>query len=238
MPRNIQVEKASVPPIEKQRLEIVERKGIGHPDTLLDAIVEETGRNLCRYYQREFGRIFHMNVDKGSLAGGRTRVEFGGGEMLEPIYICVVGRATTDVLDKDGKIKRIPFGKIVLDSIQSVLKSTIRNLDPTQHVLMDYKIKAGSEDLTSVFEGEGKVPLANDTSFGVGYAPLSETERIVYQTEQLLNSAAFKDKHPEVGEDIKVMGLRTNNEIMLTVAAAIVAKYTPDRDHYASVLSD
>ncbi len=238
MSRNIQVEKASVPPIEMQPLEIVERKGVGHPDTLLDAIVEETGRNLCRYYKREFGRIFHHNVDKGSLAGGRARVDFGGGEILEPIYICVVGRAATDVLDKGCKITRVPFGKIVLDSIQDVLRSTIRNLDPIKHVLMDYKIKAGSGDLTGVFEGEGKIPLANDTSFGVGYAPLSETERIVYKTEQLLNSAAFKRKHREVGEDIKVMGLRTDNEIKLTIAAAVVAKFTPDRDHYTGVISD
>jgi S-adenosylmethionine synthetase len=239
MPRNIQVERAPVPPIEKQPLEIVERKGVGHPDTLLDAIVEETGRNLCRYYKSQFGRIFHMNVDKGSLAGGRARVEFGGGEMLEPIYICVVGRATTEVLDKDGTITYVPYGKIALDSIKHTLKDTLRNLDPLQHVLMDYRIKSGSADLTSVFDGAGEaIPRANDTSFGVGFAPLSETEQIVFQTEHLLNSDKFKRKHPEVGEDIKVMGLRTDNKIQLTVAAAIIAKHTQDKDHYAGVISD
>lgn len=239
MPRNIQVEKAQVPPIEKQPLEIVERKGVGHPDTLLDAIVEETSRNLCRYYRSQFGRILHMNVDKGSLAGGRARVEFGGGEMLEPIYICVVGRATTEVLNKDGTITYVPYGKIAVDSIKHTLKDVLRNLDPLQHVLMDYRIKSGSADLTSVFDGTGEtIPRANDTSFGVGFAPLSETEHIVYQTEKLLNSDKFKRKHPEVGEDIKVMGLRTDNTIELTVAAAIVAKYTHDIDHYAGVITD
>jgi len=180
MSRNISIERAVLPPIEEQKLEIVERKGIGHPDTLLDAIVEEVGRNLCRYYLEHFGRILHHNVDKGSLAGGRSRPEFGGGELLEPIYICVVGRATTDVLERDGSIHRVPVGTIALDSIKHTLRRSLRYLDPLQHVVMDYRIKPGSADLVSVFDGseheaETGIPLANDTSFGVAFAPLNGT---------------------------------------------------------------
>jgi len=242
MSRNISVERAVLPPIEEQKLEIVERKGIGHPDTLLDAIVEEVGRNLCRYYLDHFGRILHHNVDKGSLAGGRSRPRFGGGELLDPIYICVVGRATTDILEKDGSIHRVPIGTITLDSIKQTIRQTLRYLDPLQHVVMDYRIKPGSVDLVSVFDGsepgEEKIPLANDTSFGVAFAPLSETEQLVLQTEQLLNSSQFKKKHPEVGEDIKVMGLRTGDDIRLTIAAAIIAPLVHDKDHYLGVIRE
>jgi S-adenosylmethionine synthetase len=238
MPRNIVVGKATAPPIEDQPLEIVERKGKGHPDTLLDAVVENVGVRLCKYYIDNFGRILHHNVDKGSIAGGRTEVRFGGGELLEPIYICVVGRATTEVL-KDRELTRIPLGTLTLGSMKNTLKETMRFLDPTQHVLLDYRIKPGSADLTHLFDRScGAIPRANDTSFGVAFAPLSQTENLVFKTEELLNSKAFKKKHPEVGEDIKVMGLRTDNDVQLTVAAAMIAPLIPDKDHYMGVLQD
>jgi S-adenosylmethionine synthetase len=238
MSRNITVSKAYMPPIEEQTLEIVERKGKGHPDTILDAVVENVGVRLCNYYINNFGGILHHNVDKGSIAGGRAQVGFGGGELLEPIYICVVGRATTEVF-KDQKLVRVPLGTLTLESIKETLKSTLRFLDPTQHVLMDYKIKPGSVDLTHIFDSSvNDIPRANDTSFGVAFAPFSETETLVFQTEQLLNSKGYKKKHPEVGEDIKVMGLRTDGDIKLTIAAAMIAHLIPDADHYQGVLDD
>jgi S-adenosylmethionine synthetase len=238
MPRNIAVTKAVAPPMEQQSLEIVERKGKGHPDTILDAIVENVGVNLCNYYIDNFGGILHHNVDKGSIAGGRAQVRFGGGELLEPIYICVVGRATTEVF-KDQKLVRVPLGTLTLEAIKNTLKNTLRFLDPTQQVLMDYKIKPGSVDLTHVFDYTiDDTPRANDTSFGVAFAPFSETENLVFQTEQLLNSDAFKKKHPEVGEDVKIMGLRINDDIKLTVAAAMIAHLIPDAGHYGGVLDD
>jgi S-adenosylmethionine synthetase len=238
MPRNIVVGKATAPPIEEQSLEIVERKGKGHPDTLLDAIVENVGVRLCKYYISNFGRILHHNVDKGSIAGGRTQVKFGGGEFLEPIYICVVGRAATEVF-KEGELVRVPLGTITLESMKNTLKENLRFLDPTQHVLFDYRIKPGSADLTHLFDrGSSTIPRANDTSFGVAFAPLSETENLVFKTEELLNSKAFKKKHPEVGEDIKVMGLRIDNSIQLTVAAAMIAPLIPDKDHYMGAMQE
>ena len=238
MSRNIAVTKAFTLPIEQQTLEIVERKGKGHPDTILDAVVENVGVKLCNYYIDNFGGILHHNVDKGSIAGGRAQVTFGGGELLEPIYICVVGRATTEVF-KDQELVRIPLGTLTLESMNKTLKNTLRFLDPTEQVLMDYKIKPGSVDLTHVFDHTvDDIPRANDTSFGVAFAPFSETETLVYETEQLLNSDAFKKKHPEVGEDVKIMGLRTNSDIKLTVAAAMIAHLIPDADHYQGILKD
>src|SRR5256886_11541126 len=53
--------------------------------------------------------------------------------------------------------------------------------------------------------------LANDTSFGVGFAPFSELETVVLQTELLINGALKKDLK-EVGQDIKVMGVRHRSE--------------------------
>lgn len=40
---------------------------------------------------------------------------------------------------------------------------------------------------------------------------------------------------PEVGEDVKVLGLRRKDKIQLTVASAIISSLTPDLSHYISV---
>jgi S-adenosylmethionine synthetase len=96
------------------------------------------------------------------------------------------------------------------------------------------KIGHGSSELMDVFNRESGAPSANDTSVGVGYAPLSETERLVMGIENMLNSKAFEKEIPELGEDIKVMGLRQEDEITLTVAGAFVAGKVPDMDHYLS----
>jgi S-adenosylmethionine synthetase len=85
-----------------------------------------------------------------------------------------------------------------------------------------------------VFNRESGAPSANDTSVGVGYAPLSETERLVLGIEHMLNSREFKSEIPELGEDIKVMGLRQDHHITLTVAGAFIASKVPDMDHYIS----
>jgi hypothetical protein len=60
-------------------VEIVERKGLGHPDTICDALAETFSRNLCRAYLDRCGEILHHNVDKALVCGGRARPAFGGG---------------------------------------------------------------------------------------------------------------------------------------------------------------
>lgn len=230
----IVVNRMDVTPIEDQPVEMVERKGLGHPDSICDGVVEQLSVNLSKYYLENYGQILHHNVDKGSLAGGRSEPRFGGGEVLEPIYLLVIGRATTEVI-RDNKIERIPIGTIALTSVQEYLKRNFRFLDVSKHVQIDYKIRPGSQDLTELFKDSSKVPLSNDTSFGVSFAPLSETEKLVLETEQYLNSPKLKKELPEVGEDIKVMGLRYNNKIRLTIAAAIISSLTYDLDHYINV---
>ena len=37
------------------RFEVVERKGLGHPDTICDALADALSRALCKEYQQRFG---------------------------------------------------------------------------------------------------------------------------------------------------------------------------------------
>jgi len=238
MVRNIEVELLRMQSVKDMRVELVERKGLGHPDYIADSASEVASRALCRYYLKEFGTILHHNLDKTLLVGGQANPRFGGGEVLEPIYIIVSGRATTEVRLEDG-VHKVPFGKLVVEAVREWIKSNFRYLDPDSHVIIDYMIRKGSADLVTVFEaGKGSIPLANDTSIGVGFAPLTTLERLVYETERTLNSREFKKKYPAVGEDVKVMGLRRDKKIVLTIAAAIIDREVSNPYEYMKVKED
>jgi len=220
----IVIEKLARKPVSDHKIEIVERKGLGHPDHIIDSASEAVSRALSKYYLKEFGRILHHNIDKGLLVGGSARWRFGGGEVLEPIEIIVAGRATTEARI-DGRGIEVPVKEIAINAIKEELMRTFRFLDVNNHVKIEAKIRPGSEELRKTFEKSEKVPLANDTSFGVAFAPLTEVERAVLSLEHYLNSTEYKDKRPYVGEDIKVMCLRRGDKCSFTVAAAFVDRF-------------
>jgi S-adenosylmethionine synthetase len=234
----IVVEKVDKTPVAKRLVEIVERKGQGHPDYIADGISEWVSRYLSRYYLETFGVILHHNVDKTLVVGGQAAPRFGGGEVLQPIYILVSGRATYEVRTKDDIVK-IPLGPLVVQAARDWIKQHFRYLDPDLHTVIDYRIGQGSADLVGIYDlGVKGVPLANDTSVGVGYAPFTPLEELVYKTERLLNSRDFKAKYPEVGEDVKVMGVRAGKDVKLIVAVAMISRLTKDKSHYLSVKED
>ncbi len=214
-----------------QPVEIVERKGIGHPDTICDALAEELSRTLSNYYLDNFGLVLHHNVDKALLWGGISQPEFGGGKVVAPMEIFLAGRATTSF-----KGIRIPVEELVVQSCSDWLRSHFHALDTERDIKLHSLIRPGSADLVELYlrQQQSGIALANDTSCGVGYAPLSELERIVLQVEQTLNSAEVKQAHPETGEDIKVMAVRNSDDIELTVACAFVDRYISDADDYMS----
>ena len=231
----LKINKSNERPIEQSDFpEIVERKGVGHPDSVCDAAADACSRALCKYYFENFGRYYHHNVDKAALVGGISKPEFGGGMIIEPQYFLIVGRAINQVLREDI-LNYIPVATICLDACRQVVSDVFRNLDLTSQIQFDYAVRPGSIDLTGVFEESDaieQVPLANDTSFGVGYAPFSDVEKITLEAEELLNSDKFKDKCPGSGEDIKVMTQRLGNKIDITVCCAMVSQYINDKSEY------
>src|SRR4030065_2027099 len=93
---NLFIERLTSIPVNKQPVEIVERKGKGHPDTICDRAAEELSITLSRYYLERFGRVLHHNVDKCILAGGSSDVSFGGGGETKPKNLLLFGRATSE----------------------------------------------------------------------------------------------------------------------------------------------
>jgi S-adenosylmethionine synthetase len=216
-------------PYYTQPVEIVERKGIGHPDTMCDALAEELSRNLCRFYLDNFGLVLHHNVDKTLLWGGTSEARFGGGKILAPMEIFLAGRATSEF-----RGIKVPIDELVEASCRNWLQTNLHALDVERDVSIHSLIRPGSAELVELYlrQEQTGIELANDTSCGVGYAPLSELELIALNVEKTLNSAETKITHPEIGEDIKVMAVRDNGEIELTVCCAFIDRYIADADDY------
>lgn len=224
--RNIRVQKIDKTPVFRAETEIVERKGMGHPDSIADGIAENVSRALCRLYLEKYGKILHHNTDECEVVGGQSAPKFGGGKILEPAYILVCGRAMSTVSGE-----RLPIMSTAIRSARDYLAKTCRYLDPMTDVMLDSKLGQGSQDLTQLFSNDDY--SANDTSFGVSFAPLTDTEKITLEAERYLYHTLRK-RYKEIGEDVKVMSCRNGSKVNVTLAIAFVDRYVDDPSHYTS----
>jgi len=218
--RKIIIEKSKKGAVGEQKAEMVERKGIGHPDYICDSVCEAGSRALSRYYIKNFKNVLHHNIDKGLLVAGKSRPKFGGGKVLEPFKVTIAGRATAR-LDK-----KIPVSKILFNSAKKELDK-MRYLKPSYYKL-NVDVKEGAANLKQVF----KKVAANDSSFGVGFAPLSKTERLCLDVCNFINSKEFLKRFPCVGEDVKVMVLRDKDEVKVISAIAFVDRFISSMGDY------
>lgn len=225
----IVVERMKGPSVARQRVEIVERKGKGHPDTICDSVMEAVSVSLSAAYLKSFGTVLHHNIDKGLLAAGRADIRFGGGRITKPMELVIGDRASSGLSGR-----RIPVEHIAKEAAFGWFRRNLRFADPEKHLKCRVVLAPGSEELSDIFSRPGKVRGSNDTSALIGYYPLSPTEQAVLRLEQHLNSPEFKEQFPETGEDIKVMGLRTGDRLDLTVAMPLLSLFIASETAYFS----
>ncbi len=225
MKSEIIVTKTITSPPEEQPVEIVERKGIGHPDTLCDGIAERISVEYSRWCREHGGVLLHHNFDKVQLVAGEVDVHYGGGEMLKPIRIQIAGRGTTQT--PDGR--PIPVHLIALKAAKAYLRQTMRYLDPERHCIVDCYAGPGAGELAHTVDQV----TANDTSIGVAHWPLSLLETAVYHTCQAINEELI-EQFP-IGEDVKVMGVRLGEEISLTCAVPFMAEGVQNQSEYQAL---
>jgi S-adenosylmethionine synthetase len=221
-------------PPGREPVEVVERKGTGHPDTICDALADEISLAFCRYYLRRFGAILHHNVDKVLLCGGSARPAFGGGDVLEPIELYLAGRATRTY---DGEV--VPLEDLAVEACRQWLAIHLPALDVDRHVRIIPRFRPASDALADLFRRhEAAAPRCNDTSCGVGFAPFTPVERAVLEIERQLNGPSMKTAHPAVGRDIKVMGVRRNDRIHFTIACAMIGRHLNGIAEYVEATDD
>jgi S-adenosylmethionine synthetase len=222
--RNIVVAEATGQFIEDMPVEIVERKGIGHPDSLCDGIAERVSVEYTTWCQENLGTLLHHNFDKVQLVAGEVNIGYGGGYLLKPIRIQIAGRGTPAFQGQ-----KVPMDDIAIQAAKKYIRETMRYLDPDKHVVVDSYAGRGAEELQYVVEHV----TANDTSFGVSHWPRSGLEHTVYETAQFINYELI-DQFP-VGEDVKVMGMRRGDEMMLTIAMPFIATHIQNKSQYVEV---
>jgi len=216
-------------PISRQTVEVVERKGLGHPDTIMDSISEAVSVALSKVYIEEFGQVLHHNIDKGLLAAGRAVKDFGGGKILKPMHIYIGDRAT---FLAGGK--KIPVREIAVEAAKGWFSKNLRFVNPERHIKYNVVLAPGSEQLARIYSERETVKKANDTSAGVGFWPLTKTEEAVLAIEKFLNSRPWKTRFPETGEDVKVMGVREGKTLVLTIAMPLIDRFLRGEGDYFS----
>jgi len=225
MERSLRIETLTSAPVARRRIEVVERKGLGHPDTICDSIAEAVSRELCGVYLELAGRVLHHNVDKALLVAGVSEPRLGGGRVLEPMRLILGDRATDD-----WEGHTIPVAEIAEAAAVRWMREHLRDVDPEQHLRVESALRPGSAQLSGLF-AEDRV-RANDTSVGVGCAPLTETEELVLTADRVLHAPAFRELFPEAGEDVKVMAVRNGGRLEFTVAVAFVDRWVPSEGAY------
>ena len=230
MPKHIgalSIQSEDRPLTKDQPIEIIERKGKGHPDSLCDALVEKASIALNQVYLEHTERILHYNLDKGLLAAGKAEPAFGGGKVLIPIKMIMGDRATFQYLDKI-----LPVWDTVVEAAQDYISHNFRYLDPKQHLIFQNELHPGSVELANIFAHPGTIHKANDTSAAVGFAPPTPTEKLVLSLEQNLLSSHFLDQFPAIGEDIKIMAIRREQSLDLTIALAMIDQFIDSEKDY------
>ena len=212
-------------PIDQHEVELCEHKGIGHQDTIADAVCEAASRELSQAYLSAFGRVLHHNLDKGLVIAGRSAPRFGGGRLIDPIRGIICGRAT-------NATPKLDIRQIVLQAARRALEQNLRG--DSEWFRIAAEIQEGSADLKRVY-ARGAAPLANDTSIGCGYAPYSRLERAVLALAQTLRSPEFRAAFPAAGDDFKIMGHRIHDALHFTIALAFIDRHVEGVSHYFAV---
>lgn len=209
--------------IDAERTEICEHKGDGHPDSLCDGVADAVSQALCRSYLRAYGEIRHHNVDKALLIGGRSHPRFGGGDVEVPMRLIIAG--TADALPAPDDVVDVAHS-----AARTYLERTLRHCP--KRLPIEAAIRVGAARLRATVTPSAGVPVANDTSFGAGYAPCSRLDQAVLDLSALLQSPGFRLTFAGAGDDFKVMGRRIDGAIGMTVALAFVDRHVSSVTDY------
>ncbi|MEV6044024.1 methionine adenosyltransferase [Streptomyces xanthochromogenes] len=216
----------------------MERKGVGHPDTMCDAIAERASRYYAQYCVEHFGRVAHHWFDKVLLFGGEATIDFGEGELTKPYTVLFAGKGAYRFGDRP-----IPLEEILFRAAADTLAEVTTGFDPDRHLTIRCEVvdHQGSgrgrsryrpQDLDDLTEIGDTSLVSNDCNLLHGYYPLSTLEAMVHDVEQLINGREFKAANPDTGWDVKVFGSRRGDEYRMIVNMPFLARHIDSMETY------
>ncbi|MBR3897878.1 MAG: hypothetical protein IKJ43_01180 [Bacilli bacterium] len=226
---------------EKKDFEVVERKGIGHPDTIADALANECSKEYSKACLKEFGAVLHHNLDKFYFGGGWVFNDFGLIDKKKPIIARINGRISKNVGDKI-----IDVDGIMIKTIKRYVKSVLPHIDIEKDLLIDLnytqytKFKNWFSPNSIDDVPDAKKPSANDTSAYVCHYPMTTCELLAYELEHFFwdyNEFGYPSpKFENIGQDIKVMVTRIDNKITANLCVPVIASYIKNQDEYDEII--
>lgn len=217
----------------------VERKGIGHPDSVADLIAEQVMAGYRSYIYSKLNIMPNGWFDKVVVAGGESSVEFGKAVILKKPKIVLYGKAMK--IDNSTDYMNNIFAEAVehvLDTTFGVgtfnkvdVEVSVNSGTGAEHAQDFYSIKTDSE-LSSYFKKDTQ--KANDTVITSGWWPFNSSEKSVILLENYINSDRFKKVFPETGQDVKVVTTYTNKTYEFTICVPFIADLTPNSEFYNS----
>lgn len=219
--------------------EVVERKGIGHPDTLADALAERMSIAYARHTRARFGAVLHHNLDKLYLRGGHSRTGLGLFEMTEPVVLVVGGRVSSAFAGEEIDYRTM-FAEVARDYFATVLPTfenrkwlQIEHMTTSRSRFASWFRPEGLDDLPEL-----RHPTASDTVAVTAWWPNTPTEHLTLQIERHLNQEACGPRHPHLGQDIKVMAYRRGRGITLTLNVPVVPSAAPTAEAYDNIIRE
>jgi S-adenosylmethionine synthetase len=222
---------------------VVERKGIGHPDSLADLIAEEFSRRYSLHGLERFGTVPNHWVDKVALIGAEAEVDFGGYTIRKPISAYLFGKVTRAV-----GTEPLPIENLFRTAVENVLAEAtgsdqiIRSVRTfventagvgTDHPASFYRPSAADE--CRVSRGSA---LANDTAFCSAYSPADPLDILAIDVENHINSPSFRNAFNGLGSDVKVMLARAANVLEATICLPVYPEAVGSHREYMALVSE
>lgn len=221
--------------------EAVERKGLGHPDTLADMLAEEFSARYSCYGLDAYGFVPNHWVDKVALIGAASSVEFGQFEIIKPITANLFGKVTSAI-----GITSLPIEELFAESARKILCSSTRRSDIIDHLRLAVENTEGvaPDHPTAFYRPRTPVECqallvdrrSNDTAVCSAFAPRTGVETLVMDLEIHLTSERLMTEFPMIGSDVKVLGLRTGKDLDITVCLPFHPDQAPTRRSYETCL--
>lgn len=219
-------------------VEIVERKGLGHPDTLADALAERMSVAYSRHCLQRYGAVLHHNLDKLYLRGGHCRTGLGDFEMTEPVTLTIGGRVSASFAERP-----VPYRELFEEAARGYLATVLPRFDHARWLRVEHATTSRSrfpswfhpaslDDLPELAH-----PSASDTAVITAWHPETPAERVALVLERHLNREGGGPRYPELGQDIKVMAVRTGEHLDITVNVAVNPLAVSDTDSYDAVIA-
>ncbi len=226
---------------EENSIEIVERKGLGHPDTLADKLAELCSKTYARYCYKNFGCVLHYNFDKLYIGGGKFIYQDNKIIKENKIRIELNGRASNTM---NGK--KIDIDGLLTPVIKKYIKSIIPRIDVENDLYIKINCTQNSkrdnwytpksiEDIP-----DAKEVFASDTSLCVAHGGMTFVEKIAMEVENFFwnyDTEAFPTpKFSDIGQDIKVMVSRIENNISVTVCMPVYKDIYETQEEYEEIV--